>query len=449
MGTTEPLEPDPGRALDGTVVAAGLLLVPAVVVAGAVLASWHAARRVTVERPSVVAGLAARFGLPVPVSIGARFALERGRGAQAVPVLPALTGAVVGVIGVVAALTFADGVTDATTHPERFGQVADLQAFVGFNDQELVPAADLLPLLAEQPDVLAVNDSRQGVAESRSVAMAVYSLDPFDEPLPIVVTEGSFPGPGEVLLAPGTADAIGVEPGDAIEIEGTTSTATLTVSGLAFVPEGSHNDYNGGAWAPSSVYAEVIGEGFKFRTIDIALRPGVDPDEAAARIGAAVGEAVGDPAAAEELLAPVLPASRLGELKEIRRLPVMLAAFLALLAVAAVGHALATAVRRRRQDLAVLRALGVTRWQSRITVITQATLLAAFGVVAGAPLGFILGRTVWHWVADTTPLHHVPPVAAVALALVAPVALVVANLLAAWPSHRAASMRVAHVLRTE
>jgi hypothetical protein len=33
--------------------------------------------------------------------------------------------------------------------------------------------------------------------------------------------------------------------------------------------------------------------------------------------------------------------------------------------------------------------------------------------------------------------------------LVAPVALLLALLLAAWPSHRAATMRVAHVLRTE
>jgi hypothetical protein len=35
------------------------------------------------------------------------------------------------------------------------------------------------------------------------------------------------------------------------------------------------------------------------------------------------------------------------------------------------------------------------------------------------------------------------------LLLVAPVTLLAANLLAAWPSQRAASMRVGHVLRAE
>ena len=52
---------------------------------------------------------------------GSRFALERGSGPQSVPVLPALVGSVVGVVGIVGALTFADGIDDATSHPERFG----------------------------------------------------------------------------------------------------------------------------------------------------------------------------------------------------------------------------------------------------------------------------------------------------------------------------------------
>jgi hypothetical protein len=43
----------------------------------------------------------------------------------------------------------------------------------------------------------------------------------------------------------------------------------------------------------------------------------------------------------------------------------------------------------------------------------------------------------------------IAPLAALALLLVVPLALVAANLLAAWPSHRAASMRVGSVLRAE
>jgi ABC-type antimicrobial peptide transport system permease subunit len=130
-------------------------------------------------------------------------------------------------------------------------------------------------------------------------------------------------------------------------------------------------------------------------------------------------------------------------------LPLALSAFLAVLAVGAVGHALSIAVRRRRHELAVLRALGLTRWQSRLVIGTQATLLALIGLAFGIPLGIALGRVLWHAAADITPLAYSPPWAALALLLIVPVALLAANLLAAWPARRAARLRTAHILRTE
>jgi len=106
-------------------------------------------------------------------------------------------------------------------------------------------------------------------------------------------------------------------------------------------------------------------------------------------------------------------------------------------------------VRRRRVDVAVLRALGMTRWQSRGIVVTQASVLALVGLLFGVPLGVALGRTLWRVVADYTPLQYVPPVAVLALLLVVPCALLVANLLAAWPGRQAARLRIGQVLRTE
>jgi ABC-type antimicrobial peptide transport system permease subunit len=130
-------------------------------------------------------------------------------------------------------------------------------------------------------------------------------------------------------------------------------------------------------------------------------------------------------------------------------LPLALSAFLAVLAVGAVGHALAIAVRRRRHELAVLRALGLTQRQSRLVIVTQATLLAAIGIVFGIPLGLALGRVLWHAAADMTPFAYEPPIALVALLLIAPVALLAANLLAAWPARRAARLHAGQILRTE
>jgi ABC-type lipoprotein release transport system permease subunit len=449
VGSAAGLEPSPGFDVDWLVLGAGLVAVPLLASLLAFVSAWTALRPAAaraVERGSRVAGAAAEVGAPVPVVVGARFALEPGRGRRAVPVRPALAGAVVGVLGVVAAFTFSNGVSDAARNPARFGQVYELQAFLGLNGEDFVPADDVLPVIAGDPDVVAANDSRSAVAESNGVGVAVFSFAPVGRALDAVVTEGRMPaGPGEVALAPRTADALGVGVGDAVDLVGTTATRSLSVTGLAFVPEHSHNDYATGAWVTRPAFDEMF-DGFKFHTVEIAVREDADPAEVAARLGdgaAAVGVdgfEVGPPFGSMEALA---------ELRQVERMPLFLAAFLAVLALGAVGHAVSTAVRRRRHDVAVLRALGLTRRQCRGLVASQASILAGIGLLVGVPVGIVLGRVVWRYVAETTPLFYVPPLAWSVLVLIVPVVLLAANLLAVRPSRRAASMRIGQALRVE
>jgi hypothetical protein len=469
IGSASVFEPAPGLDVDLPVLAVGAVAASVLVGMGAVAAAWFALRSTGSAggpRRSAVATAAVRGGAPVPVVVGVRFALEAGRGRQAVPVRPALLGAVVGVLGVLAAFTFSSGVDDAAANPARFGQVHQLEAFVGISGEDFAPVDQILPVMAADPDVAAVDDVRIAVAEAESVPATLFTLDPVDAPWEPLLTEGRAPAdPAEVALAPGSAEAMGVGVGDVVSMKGTLGVRELAVTGLAFVPEGPHNSYVNGGWVTGDGFDALFdpdseaSPAFKYHLVLLALRPGADPDVVAARIGeaatpvmAAAAAAEGaDPAgvSADDLLTTPAPPSRLAEIQQIRTLPVFLAAFLALLALGAVGHALATAVRRRTYDVAVLRALGMTRTQSRGVVVTQATVLAVVGLAVGIPLGIALGRTVWRYVADTTPLFYVPPVAVLALLLVAPVTLLAANLLAAWPSQRAASMRVGHVLRAE
>ena len=215
----------------------------------------------------------------------------------------------------------------------------------------------------------------------------------------------------------------------------------MTVTGIGFMPAGSHNNYSDGAWATPAGYDHLFADAsvaFKFHLTHVALRPGADPKAVAARLSSmGAGFALPDP----------LP--ELKRIRDVEALPIVLAGFLAVLAVGAVGHALATAIRRRHHEVAVLRALGMTRTQARWAVVTQASLLAVAGLAVGIPLGVALGRTVWRLVADFMPLAYFGPVAIWALLLVAPVALLLANLLAAWPGRLAARLRIGHILRTE
>jgi ABC-type lipoprotein release transport system permease subunit len=117
--------------------------------------------------------------------------------------------------------------------------------------------------------------------------------------------------------------------------------------------------------------------------------------------------------------------------------------------VAALTHVLLTSARRRRRDFAVLRALGLTRRGGRVVLNSQGTAIGIVELLVGVPLGIAAGRTGWDRVAESVPLQAVPPFAAVAVLLLVPVALVVANAVAVWPGRRVARLRPAQVLRSE
>ncbi|NDL56754.1 ABC transporter permease [Phytoactinopolyspora mesophila] len=445
IGSASLIEPSPGMDVDVPVLVTGLAAIPILVAAGALASASlavHSTLRTAPVHRSTVAAAMARSGAPVPALVGARFALEAGRGHQAVPVRPALFGAVAGVLGVMAAMTFSSGITDAAGNLERFGQTYQLQALVGYNDVDFAPVDELLAVVADDVDVAGVNDTRQDIAQVSDVAVALATYQPVGHAIDVVLSDGRMPErAGEVALAPRSAAAMGAEVGDTIDLIGDKGEEEATVTGLAFVPAAPHNDYATGGWVTPETYDGLFA-GFKFHMGLVALRPGADRDAVAARLA--------DPeAAGGAMLVPPQPPLELAELRQVRELPVYLAGFLAVLAMGAVGHALATAVRRRRHDLAVLRAVGMTRWQSRAVVVTQASVLALVGLGIGVPLGIAVGRMVWRYVANTTPVLYVPPVAWLALVLVVPLALVAANLLAAWPGQRAASLRVGHVLRAE
>jgi len=105
--------------------------------------------------------------------------------------------------------------------------------------------------------------------------------------------------------------------------------------------------------------------------------------------------------------------------------------------------------RARAREFAILRALGFTRGQSRTVVGAQSTAICVLGLVVGIPIGMVAGRTAWRLIADRVPLQDVPPVAALALVIIVPAALVVGALTAVWPAQRVARMRPADVLRSE
>lgn len=449
IGAAAALEPAPGVDADWLVLGVGWGCAVLLVTAGTATALLIALRRrgqVASGRRSAVALAAARAGLPVPVVVGTRFALETGRGRAAVPVRPALLAAITGVLGIVAVSTFSAGVADATTNMKRFGLTYGLETRLGEDGQDMAPAAGVIGAVAADPDVVGLNDARVGVAESGTRTVRLYTYDPVGAPIDVVLSAGRMPAAAsEIVLGPHTASVLGAGIGSTTKLTGTKGPRRVTVTGIGFVPAGERNFYFDGGWLTPAGYAEMF-DGFESHQLQIALRDGADEASVTTRLERATAPLVEDGGPAFE---PPMPPGEIAQVRGVRNLPLVLGLFLAALGVGAIGHALSTAVRRRRRDVAVLRALGMTGGQCRAVVAVQATVLTLVGLVFGVPLGLALGRTVWRLVADYTPLAYHPPTALWALLAVGPAALLVANLLAALPARRAGRLPVGDVLRAE
>ena len=128
VGLGRRIDPDVGFHADGLVIGPGLFLTLVLVLGGTVLVAARAgmARPADAHHRAALFATRLRRRAPLTVGLGATMAIDRGRGRNSIPVLPALVGAVVGVLGVVGALTISSGFRDALAHPERAGVTWDL-----------------------------------------------------------------------------------------------------------------------------------------------------------------------------------------------------------------------------------------------------------------------------------------------------------------------------------
>jgi ABC-type lipoprotein release transport system permease subunit len=453
IGTAALLEPSPGVSADWVVIGPAVALVALLVAGGAALAgraTLAAGRRHVQVRGSATVAAAARAGFPVPIVVGARFALEPGRGPSAVPVRPAQIGAVAGVLGIVAAFTFSYGVSDTVADPGRFGQTFQLISEIGLNGKDFGPAPQLVRALDRLPAVSGVDDSRIAVATggggAGSISLYEYHAGG-PKAIPVVVFRGRMPRSAhEVLLAPRTLAALHARVGSRVRLAGNRATEVLTVTGSGLVPEGSHNSYADGGWLTPAGFSGLF-SGFKFHIVLVRTGPGVPVARAGQIVRAQLTRAA--PRLASAHLEPAQSPTEMAELGQVKVLPVVLGVFLALLAIGAVGHALVTVVQRRIQDVAVLRVMGMTPRQCRLIVFTQGLVLALAGLLIGLPVGLVVGRLLWRTVASYTPVQYVPPIATAVMVVIVPAALVLTSVLGAWPGHRAAGLRVANALRAE
>lgn len=462
VGDARIAEPDPGIFFDATAVGLGAAGLALIVVLLASIPAWRMARADSGTRlgkdalrlrPSRVAGLLARAGAPASGVAGARLAFETGRGRTAVPVRSTVVGAAFGIAVLVAAMAFGQSLDHLVATPSLYGVGWDAFLTHYSDGPDMREAGGALLKASGLRDVTIGGNLPLEVGDRQVLAIGVTRLRGTAGP-PIV--EGRAPRRAdEIALTTKTARRIDARPGQRITVRvpvGGAADTTYTIVGRSVI-------------APFGFVNADPGEG-ALLTVDGLLR--LIPEEFLGGDTAFVSDAMvrfepgADRAAVISALAPLFgrTADEFGEgpsetpadivsFGRVQNLPLALGLILGFVAAVTVAHNIASSVRRRRSDLAILKTLGFGRGQLRATVAWQATVLVLAALALGVPAGIALGRWIWLLLADQISVVPEAVVSGAATLAVVPGAIILANVFAAIPARSAARLQPALVLRTE
>lgn len=287
------------------------------------------------------------------------------------------------------AMTFGANVNHLVDEPRLYGENFDLAIGAGGE----VTRQDIAPLVSGpglSKDVEAVTLYGSTTATTGTVSFPLIGMDPVRGRLVPDVLTGQLPAaPDEIALGPKTAERLDVEVGDTFRVRTRAGargggTRTLTVTGLAQPPPVGSADRVGDAGLVTRSGLQRIAPGTPALTAAVNLRPGAGADtrrRIARRLG--MGAGLGDPPAA------------IVNVRRVRHIPYLVAALVGALAALSLGHQMLVAVRQRRVDLAILRALGATRgWLSRV-VHWQATIITVAVLAIGTLLGISAGNSIY------------------------------------------------------
>jgi ABC-type lipoprotein release transport system permease subunit len=449
MGLARRAEPDPGPVLHlaglGIGVAAALVLVVAV----AAVPAWRlAGGRPEAEDAAGRAGAspdlvdrATRAGLPPSLVAGLRMALERGRGATAVPVRSTLVGVTAGIVALTAALTFTVSLDHLLRTPRLYGWSFD--AVTGAWDLRDPPSRQP-PELAANPHVGAFSAVHFHQLQVAGAAVYTAAIDTAHGQVFPTTIEGREPrGPDEIALGTRTLRQLGLRLGQTVELKAR-RTATMRIVGRSAGLAGESNSAaaTGGILTLEGLQRLDPDPTDGYGVFYVRYVPGADP-------AAALRSLQRSPSGAELNVVLPKPPTDVENLGRVGDLPDVLAGLLALLAASTLAHLLVTSVRRRRRDLAVLKTLGFVRRQVSAAVAWQATTVALIALAAGLPLGVALGRWTWTLLIDRIGLGAEPVTPWPALLAAALATVLAANLVAAWPGRMAARTPPAVALRSE
>jgi ABC-type lipoprotein release transport system permease subunit len=473
VGIARQADVHPGLALAPAILVPGAVVLWALVTISAIVPAWQASRRSADglsrgRRTPHLGGFTTaitRSPLPPSAAMGARFALKPGSGRTAAPVFTAMLAAALAVGVFAAAVTFGASLGHLQSSPRDQGWNWDVlvgnpndlnnrEAQVGhlLAENRFVGSYSAIAVLAGQGDGSVAID---GVS-----VPTLLAFDPLKGSVYPPLLDGHPPrAPNQIVLGTQTLESVHRRIGQSVRVATPEGSRTLEVVGRMISPSVGDlfsNTLGDGGW----IYGPAVKQGQSqqarsaaggdstganvapptvFNLFAVRYAPGVSSAAAFASLRREFGPVVLTELPSEDVL----------NLQSVDRLPLILAALVALLGVATIGNTLVTSVRRKRRDLAILKTIGLVPRQVAGVVMWQATTFSMVALIVGLPLGIVGGRWAWNLIASNIGAVSPPLVPLLAIGLIVPATLAIGNLVGAVPGWVAARIPPATVMRGE
>jgi hypothetical protein len=466
FGPLQSVVPVSGFSLDWTALGLGALAL--VVVLGAVGAALNfrgtpglrAARLANRPlRSQRISGAAAQLDVPVPTVLGLRFALEGGRGRTSVPVRSSILASTLAVVVVVGTLTFGNSLNTLISTPRLYGWNwnAMLESDAGYGN---VPQTQAAHLLDNDHSVTGWSGIYFDSLLVDGQAVPVIAGNTRARVAPALLSGHEVDAPDQIVLGPETLSDLHKRLGDTVRVSGGAKSALLHIVGMATMPTagigfGLHPSIGSGAFVDKSLIPPTVPALLGLsdpgpNAILVRFAPSVGAAKAQRSLASMVKSLNGLESGSAGIIGftDIRPAE-ITDYLAIAAAPLILAVGLSAGAVVALTLTLLTSVRRRRRDLALLKALGFTRGQLSAAVAWQSTVTVAIGICIGVPLGIVFGHAMWDLFAHELFAIPETTVPLLATGLVALGALILANVVAAIPGRRAANTPTNMILNAE
>ena len=354
----------------------------------------------------------------------------------------AIAGAVLAVAGTTAIAVFVTSRDAAADDPTRFGWVWDAQPDV------LGDPLVTVEQLATDERVDAVGGVFCATFGVQAELVQACAFEVFAGTIDPPVTAGRLPtSPDEIALGSIASSVTRTEIGDIVDVVAADgSVDEMRVVGAVVNPVFGEADRPGdGAIVTAAALERLAGQpvlDLPYAWLVLGFPDGADRDQTIDALSA-------DYPLDFTIYSAPRPPELLTQLDTVRRILLSVAIFLALLGTVGLLHFLALSTRLRRGEFAIVRALGFLRRQVALSVVCQAVTVVLIGLVAGMPLGIVIGRWTWLTAVNQIGMIDTPTISIVLLVGIVGVAIIGAAAVSAAPGIVAARRPPAVDLREE